>query len=374
MQRIKIYYKEFPTAAFLATAGAWLIFINGLWVALNGSVIIIQSSPASYVDEIQSTFWWRLSLGLPNYVEGTLIIFWLIFTVLLLFVAMSLLIKPKASLSLNALIIFCSIISIPIGGGFIIGSILSIIGGLVGIEWQKPIGETFVGRFIRALRLDSTLFSVVSKESKYLKHATWVLILANIGSGLGYGIYNYNLFMMDNHPEAKHVILILGGTLFDLSILYYPIIYIGLAFIKWFTLTTLIYMFGVKLKGGKGEFSGIATATAYAYAPAILQFFLPLVFSTQPTQWTGSVFWVTNIWIIFSLLIAVKESLEISRSDAIGLLMITGGLYWIVTYKGIVPYFQVPGIWFTLEPSSFVLLLFSMGAVLSTLTGFFNRR
>ena len=374
MKMIKMHYREFSTAALLATVGALLILINGLWIALRGSAIIIQSSPASNVNETQSTLWWRLSLGLPSYVEGTLIIVWLIFAFLLLFAAAFLLIKPKASLTLNVLIIFCSIMSVPIGGGFIVGSIISIVGGLAGVEWPKPISETFVGRFIRALRLDPSLFSTVSKEIKYLKHASWVLILVNTCSGLGYGIYSYNVSLMNNSPDAKHAILILGRTLFDISIFHYAIIYVGLAFIKWFIFTALIYIFGTKLKGSKAEFSGIATAIAFAYAPVILQIFLPLVLSTQPTQWAINIFWITNIWIIFALLIAVKESLEIPRIESIGILMISGGLYWVITYKGIIPYFQVPGIWFTLEPSSFILLLFGIGAVLSTLTGIFSRR
>ncbi|MEM1515895.1 MAG: hypothetical protein QXH24_07630 [Candidatus Bathyarchaeia archaeon] len=373
MEKIKMRFKESPSTAYLAMIGALLILINGLWIALKGSAIVIRSSPNLYLNETQSTLWWRISLGVPDYVEGLRVIVWLPFAGLLLFAAVSLLIKPRASPILNSLIILCSVMTIPIGGGFIAGSILGIIGGLAGLEWSKPISETFIGRLIRSLRLDSTLFKNVSEGGKYLKQASWVLILVNLSSGLGYGIYSYNISIMNNSIEAKNAILINGKILFDISVFYYPVTYVGLAFIKWFILTMLIYAFGVKLKGSKTEFSGIAAAIAFAYAPAMVQAFLPLVFSTQPTQWAMSIFWVTNIWIMFALLIAIKESLEISKIESLGLLMICGGLYWIVTYKGIVPYFQVPGVWFVIEPSSFILLLFGIGVILSTLTGIFSR-
>lgn len=374
MEKIKMRLKEFPRTACLATVGALLILINGLWIALRGSAIVIQSSPSLYLNETQSTLWWRISLGVPDYVEGLRVIVWLVFAVLLFFAAISLLIKPRASLIFNGLIVLCSVMTIPIGGGFIVGSIIGIIGGLAGLEWPKPISETFIGRLIRALRLDSTLFNNISEGGKYLRQASWVLILVNLSSGLGYGIYSYNISMMNSSLEAKQAILINGKTLFDISVLYYPMTYVGLAFIKWFILTTLIYAFGAKLKGSKTEFSGISAAIAFAYTPAVFQVFLPLVFSTQPTQWAMIIFWVTNIWIIFALLIAMRESLGISKIESSGLLMICGGLYWIVTYKGIVPHFQVPGVWFIIEPSSFILLLFGIGAILSTLTGIFSRR
>lgn len=373
MNWIRTHYKQFPPA-LLVVIGALLILVNGLWIAIRGSAIIIQSYPASSLNETRSTFWWRLSLGLPGYVEGILIAFWLIFAFLLLVAALYLFIKPKKSFSVNVLIIFCSIMSIPIGGGFILGLIMSFIGGLAGMEWPKPIGETFVGKFISALRLDPSLFRTVSKEAGYLRHASRILILVNMCSGLGYGIYYYNVLMMEKSLEMKHAILILGRTFFDISIFYYSIVYIGLAFIKWLIFTLLIYVFGVKLKGSRAEFIGIATAIAYAYIPAALQLFLPSIFATQPTDWAFFLFWVTNIWVMLGLLIAIKECMQISRMDSISLLIISGGLYWIIAYKGIIPYFQVPGVWFTLEPPSFILLLFSIGAVLATLTGAFSRR
>jgi hypothetical protein len=54
--------------------------------------------------------------------------------------------------------------------------------------------------------------------------------------------------------------------------------------------------------------------------------------------------------------------------------MLGGGIYWIINYAIIVPFLEVPGVWFILGPPSFVLMLLSFAAVLATLMGIFTRR
>jgi len=265
-------------------------------------------------------------------------------------------------------------LSIPIGGGFIIGFVLGIIGGLVGVEWPKPLKETFAGKCLRALKLDSSLFKAVSNESKSLSQAAWLLIAVNVLSGLGFGIYNLTLTKTNNSFDAVFNVLLLGQVTFDISIFTYPLIYAGIAIMKWLILSLLIYVVGAKLLGSKREFNAVAPAVAFAYVPVALQAFLPWIFSNQSVQWGLIMFLVTNVWMIFALVIGVRQSLEISEGRAIGLVMFCGGIYWIIDYLWIVPSLEIPGVWFILKPATFVLLLFSIGTVLAALMGAFTRR
>src|SRR4030042_1402707 len=137
--------------------------------------------------------------------------------------------------------------------------------GLVGVEWPKPLKETFAGKCLRALKLDSSLFKAVSNESKSLSQAAWLLIAVNVLSGLGFGIYNLTLTKTNNSFDAVFNVLLLGQVTFDISIFTYPLIYAGIAIMKWLILSLLIYVVGAKLLGIKREFNEVAPAVAFAY-------------------------------------------------------------------------------------------------------------
>jgi len=348
---------------------------NGLWIAANGSVIVLSLYPVSSVSQLEgATFWGRIVLGIPGYVENQLMIIWIIFSAINLFCTISLCIQPKNVFAMNLLIALCSILSISIGGGFILGSILGIVGGFAGAEWPKPVRETFIGRFLRALRLDSSLFKTVSVESKYLREAVFVLILVNVLSGLGYGIYSLNVANMANSAETMFRVLLLGELFLGTTIFSYPLIYISVALLKWFILGLLVYLIGVKLEGGKTEFDVVARTTAFAYAPIALQIFLPAMFSNQPVQWSSLVFLLTNIWMIFALIVGIRQALGVFIRKALGIVMLAGGIYWIIDYLIIVPFFEIPGAWFVLQPASFILTLLSIDVILSMLLGVFSSR
>jgi hypothetical protein len=77
---------------------------------------------------------------------------------------------------------------------------------------------------------------------------------------------------------------------------------------------------------------------------------------------------------ILALLVGVKQALEVSTGRAVGVILLSGGIYWIVDYLIIVPTLEIPGIWFILKPATFVLLLFSVGTLLAALTGVFTKK
>ncbi len=368
---------ESPLAFILVVLGATLILINGIFIAANGAPVVLSSYPAHSTNQLytnESGFWGRVSLGIPGFADTAWLSIFLFVGVIQLLSGLLMLIEPKGRRNLSLIIIACSILSIPIGGGFIIGALLGLIGGLAGMEWPKPIRETFVGRFLRALKLDSSLFRTVSDEPKYLSHAAWMLILVNTLSAIGYGIYNLTVINMNKSADITFNVLFLGQVSFDISVLVYPLIYVGVAVIKWLILSLLIYLVGAKILGSRVGFDSIATVTAFAYAPIALQVFLPLVLSNQTLLWGFAVFFVTNVWMILALLVGTRQALEISVGRNIGVMLLSGGMYWIIDYLAIVPVLEIPGIWFILKPATFVLLLFSIGTLLATLTGVFSKR
>jgi len=361
----------------LAVVGATLIIINGLWIASNGAPIVLSSYPSSTTEQLytnSSSFWGRISLGIPGYADSAWLLIFLAIAVVGLMCALGLLIEPRRPRNLSLIILACSLLSIPIGGGFIVGAILGIIGGIAGMEWPKPFKETFMGRFLRVLKLDSSVFMEASDEPKFLSQGAGILILANVLSAAGFAIYSLTVDAMNTSADATFNVLFLGQIRYDISVFAYPFIYIGIAVIKWFLLSLLIYFVGTKIVGCRKEFDGIATVTAFAYAPILLQIFLPLVFSNQTVLWGFVVFFVTNIWMILALLIGVRQALEIPVGRTVGVILLSGGIYWIIDYLAIVPFLEIPGIWFILKPATFVLLLFSMGALLASLTGIFSKR
>lgn len=372
-----MFKNESSLAFILVVLGAIMVLINGILIAANGAPVVISSYPAYSTNQLYangSSFWGRLSLGIPGVADSAWLSIFLFVGVVQLLTGLLLLIQPKGRRNLSLIVIVCSLLSIPIGGGFIIGALLGIIGGLAGMEWPEPIQETFVGRFLRALKLDSSMFKAMSDEPKYLSHAAWMLILVNTLSAIGYGIYNLTIINANNSADFAFNVLFLGQISIDISVLVYPLIYVGLAVIKWLILSSLIYLIGTKILGSRTGFDSIATVTAFAYAPIALQIFLPLIFSNQPVTWGLAVFFVTNAWMILALLVGARQALEVPIERMIGIILIGGGIYWIIDYMAIVPQLEVPGIWFILKPATFVLLLFSIGTLLATLTGVFTKR
>lgn len=374
----------------LVIVGAALVLINGLWIGLNNYPIILASAPASSLSQIYNGtsanmtlvnsssltpngFWTRISLGIPDYSENAWLVVWLAFAAVSLFCGLSLTIDPRPHGNLSPVIVLCSFTSLAIGGGFIIGFVLSLAGGLAGMEWPKPLQNTFVGRFLRALRLDSSLYRTIREETHHLSQALWILVFLNIASGITYGIYNLTYLKGSSSVGELSRILFLGRITMDFSIFAYPLMYIGLGVAKWVILCVLIYVVGTKLVDGKCEFAGLAANVAFAYAPIALQALLSMTYSNQPQQFALYISAATNIWMILGLVVAVTRTLEIPMAKALGIVMFCGGAYWIINYLVIAPMLEVPGIWYTLKPPSMVLLLFSISTVVAMMLGVFSK-
>jgi len=367
----------------LSLIAGMLIFINGLWIAANRAPITFSSFRVDAVENLRgpdAPSWGRITFGLGGLVEGSLMPIWLVFAVINLFSALMLYTKPKKHVRWSFLILVCSILSIPIGGGFAVGLILGVLGGVMGVEGPSSPGKTFIGKLGRAARLDSKLFDMVAEESKALKQAAIVIILVNILRGLGNALYTYNAEIIINSlsPEVPFRILLLGEVSWDLWAVAGPTInLIGIALIKWLILSGLIYLVGVKIAGTTAELDSIARVVAFAYVPICLQILMPLIFGSEPFlkfQWPLTIFFLTNIWMIIALVIGVKQSLDMPTGRAFGVVLLAGTFYWLINYMFIIPTLKIPTIQFTVEPVSLILTLVSVSGILATLLGVFSRR
>lgn len=403
------------TAAQLSIIGATLIFVNVMFAALNGAPLLISSYPVSSIEQIApevlseqgkvvyvgmnaldvlantpggkiryKPFWGRISFGILGQVQSPLMLLWITLAVINLFLAILLYLKPEKPEMLGYLIVIFSILSIFTGGGFIIGLIFGVIGGIMTLQWRMTPGETFFGKFVRAARLDSRLYDMVKENPGVTKEAVVLLVFVNILSGLGSGLYTYNSDkILNSVGKVPFRILLLGEVFFDISVLAVPLIYIGIAILKWLALSSIIYFVGARLVGRSSEFGNIARSVAFSYTPISLQVLLPLLFSNEPfltLNWPMVLYFITNFWMIFALVIAVRQSLDLSTGRSIGVIMLAGAAYWLIIYKMMIPMlfpeseYPFPGIRFVLEPLPLLLALVSCSVIFSILLGVFKRR
>jgi hypothetical protein len=374
-------------AAKLCLIGTVLILANVLVIAYNGAPIVLSSYPVSTVEELTNPgqqLWFRISFGVQSFVSGPAIILWGIISVIALISAVLLYRNPDRPMKYGPIIFILSILSFLAGGGFIIGSLIAILGSGIGFQWKNSLGETFFGKLFRVARLDSKVFLTIKDDQKLLRTAAILLIFINILSGLGNNIYTINVEAITSSLTAASKILLLGETVFAYggqSMFYLSAMYIGLSVLKWVLLSLLIYILGSKLLGRTVEFDAVARVTAFAYTPVILQIFMPFVFTNQPfltAHWPLLVVLVTNLWMIFALIIGIGTLFQIGMRKALGTMLLVGPIYWILTYEFLLPlvfpFGEIPGFVFILNPIQMVFTLFSISVLLSFFLGAFSKR
>jgi len=374
---------ELTPVFFLSLVGSVLILANGLWIVVNGGPIVLSSYPVvSLTDVRENAFWVRISFGIKGLTEGMAALIWLVFGVGMLVSAIRIGTNPRSQKKLGLPIMAFSILTIPIGGGFILGSILGFVGGALGSEWPKPFGTTFLGRMIRAARLDSKLYRTIVEDPGSMRTAAIMIMLINLLSGLGNSLYTYNLSKIKTGTASEVSTILLDGIILwsNFSILT-ALGFIGIALVKWLVLTLAIYIVGVKIMGSSSSFDMIARSSAFAYVPVLLQVFMPVVFSKYDpflsSTWPMSIFFLTNLWMIVSLVVAVRETLDVTTTKALGVVILGGTMYWLANNIFIIPTLELPGIRLELAlPQSLavLLVLVTLAAVIAIFLGVFTRR
>lgn len=372
-------------AATLTLIGSVLIFANTLLVAWKGEPIILSTHTISSITELSSNspLVARIVFGLSSIVESPLMALWLIFATINLLNAIVLYHKPEKPTVPSLLIFILSLLSIFIGGGFIIGLVFATVGAVTALQSRRPLGDTFFAKLIRAAKLETSFFRSIKEKRKLMREAAFAVLFINFLSWLGFSLYIYNVNNILKSTDNAFQILALGKTLFDLAIFDLPLIFLGIEMLKWLFLAALLYLIPTKLLGCSGSFDHVAEATAFAYAPLSLQIFLPVVLSNSPliTLWPLTVYFIVNFWLLLALTTMVKAIFNMQTSKALGIVILGGTVFWLTTNRLATGIFATggmqtniqPGVQFSIQPDNLLYFLVSGAIVLSFLLGAFKR-
>jgi len=368
----------------LSLAGSILIFLNAIWIISNNNPIVITSNPnLTTVSAINNStaFWGRISFGFQGIVEGSWTPFWLIFTIALFVCTIQIYRKPRAHKVLGLPMMIFSLLSLPIGGGFLIGSILAFIGGMLAVEWPKPFSNTFVGKMMRIAKLDTTVFGQLSGDSKAMGNGALALLFASIVMGFGNAVYVFNVNLIKTKPVSANEILLLGKLNMDVMTMATAFSFVGIIFLRWLAFSAILYVITVKLKGHIADFDKLACAIAFAFVPLCIQGFLPILFSNEPylsIQWPFAIVLLSVFWVALIVLVFIKSVFEIKRREALGVTLLAGSLYLLLELLAVSNPLVVlntsvsmPGIAIQVQAASLssVLFFFSLAVFVSILLG-----
>ncbi len=116
---------SYPVAAFVLT------LIGGILILLDG---IYDAAVAAFVGSLVGAFF--PGLGLLIIVLGIVA---LLFGIIILFGAVQMRSHPQSARTWGAVVLVLGLISIVGGGGFVLGLILALVGGILAIVWHPPM-------------------------------------------------------------------------------------------------------------------------------------------------------------------------------------------------------------------------------------------
>jgi len=126
------------TASILALVGGILMVLSGL-LLLAVSVFIIPHLPSSYFASASTTRFSPAAIqGFASFVIGGLGGFGLASGVIVLSSAVMLQVRPNSQRTWGVLILVFSVLSFLGTGGFVVGAILGIVGGIMALRWKPP--------------------------------------------------------------------------------------------------------------------------------------------------------------------------------------------------------------------------------------------
>jgi hypothetical protein len=364
------------SARTMMIIGAILILANAVWITILGTPIVISSYPASSMSDLTGT-WGRIVFGMPGVMLWKLVYAWLFLVIVDFILVLMLSFREKNDPYVAQLVLVLSVLSITMGGGFIIGMILMVISSMSMIE-KKPLKETFIGKILRAARLDSSVYEGIGQKTDTLKNAVYTLVFINIMSGLGNGLYVTSAQTILNPllQSSAEGMLFRGAVLPTVTIGGIVISYIGLAVVKWLIFSGILYFLLTKVAGINTGFESVSFAVSLAYSPVLIQLFMPLVLFNQPMLtglWPLAFFMISNIWTGIALVVAVRKSGEISTSKTLGITALASSIYFAVNYTLIQPNFPVEGINFTIQPIAVIEFVLATGVFLGIFWGAFTK-
>jgi hypothetical protein len=340
----------------------------------------------------KESFWGRLVLGIPGTVEGGFAYFWLFLAALVLVMDIFIYLNPRRQKQLAPVIVVLSILSLPIGGGFIIGAIIGVVCGIVGSEWPRNFRETFIGRILDVIRLKTATLKALEEDTAKMQAAVLTVILVAVLSSFGVSLYVFNVNLMYSQSafaglKSEYGIFVQGATYLGMDVYFGTAAYITVGILKWLILSIIVYLVGAKVLGMEFKLSGIATAAAFVYVPEILQLLTPLLFPNEPIlskgtlidfipmTWPLALFYISRIWAFVILVIAIKTIMDLPTLRAIGVGLFTGMIYLLVNYLYVYPSLNLPGLRIQFADSSLTILIATSSAVIvAFLLGTFKKQ
>ena len=154
------------------------------------------------------------------------------------------------------------------------------------------MNSVFVGRIIRACKLDTTLYEEVEADKSATFQAALVVVLSSLAAGIGaISLGSYNFIM--------------------------PAI---LSLISWYIWAYLIYLIGAKLfpeENTKADHGELLRTIGFSSAPGLIR-----VFGFTPELMTIT-FIGGGIWMLVAMIIAVRQALDYQSTwRAIGVVVI----------------------------------------------------
>ena len=169
---------------------------------------------------------------------------------------------------------------------------------------------SMVDRMIRAAKLDAQLYEEVEADKGALGQAMAVVVLASVAGGVGSG-------------RLGGLSGILIGT-------------VG-ALIAWFIWAALTYFIGTKIlpePTTRADVGELLRTTGFSSSPGLIR-----VFGLVPGL-TGIVFFVSGVWMLTAMIIAVRQALDYrSTFRAVGVCII-GWIVQVVVLLLLVPFIR----------------------------------
>ena len=160
--------------------------------------------------------------------------------------------------------------------------------------------KNLMSRMIRAAKLDVSVYEEVEADKSTFNQSVAVVVLSSIAAGVG-------------TPAPIGLGTIIAGT-------------IG-ALIGWFVWSFITFFIGTKLlpeEGTKATYGELLRTIGFSSSPGLLRF-LALITPLAPI-----VFFVTGIWMLVAMVVAVKQALDYkSTGRAIGVCII-GWLFQVM--------------------------------------------
>ena len=209
-------------------------------------------------------------------------------------------------------------------------------------------GSSFIGRIVRALRLEPALYREVATPGASSRLATLVVLLAAVGAGLGGSArVLLDTFVLRDLEEWTGYIL----TLFWREAVPIAVLSAVAHLVAWLVWASALWIIGGRLASSNDQSAGywsVARALAYAQAPAVFLLLSPMLIRIAvPIVWFAAASGsepgspvilemsllrtlefggrtLVSAWVLIGTSLALRETLGLSNFRALGALVLAG--------------------------------------------------